>query len=76
MSKMTHRSDAVRDIVGHWLDKAVKAGQFQLWDDYWYLYDLACGRVLPLDRARKFVAKMDASKEKVRVVLDWLCKLE
>jgi len=73
---LNRRSEPVKEIVGHWLDKAVELGRYDLLEDYWYLYDLACGRALLLDRARKFVAKMDATKEKVRVVVDWLCKLE
>jgi hypothetical protein len=73
---MTHRSETVRDIVGHWFDKAVEAGDFTNWENFWYLYDLACGRALPPAPARAFVAKMDASKPKVKIVLDWLCKVE
>jgi hypothetical protein len=70
----TYRSEPIIEIVDIWLKWAERSHNDTT--ELWYLYDLACGRNLPLDRARKFVAKMDASKERVRAVVDWLCKLE
>jgi hypothetical protein len=69
-----YRSKEIIDIVESWMKWAERTGPAS--PEFWYLYDLACGRALPPAPARAFVAKMDASKPKVKIVLDWLCKVE